>query len=104
MRLLCKVERRMCPHKGADNIIDRSILLLPLMSRVEDPLLHRRWGSGPEEEGPRGGSGRRPVKEDPDSQGPGVGDGDESPTGAARRSRRSQLASAQDLAVSVDLL
>ena len=61
------VRQNVEPHKGkcqileisylTDITIDRTIPLLPPMPRVEDPVLHWRWGSGLEEEGQRGGPG-----------------------------------------------
>ena len=51
------------------------------------------------EKGVGGGPGLGPIQEGPGSQGSGVADGVKSPTGLTGGSRRSQLASAQNLAV-----
>ena len=68
------------PH--TDNLVDRSFSLLPLMPGAMDLVLHWRWGSGPAKRGVGGGPGRGPIKKGLDGQGPGVGDGAQSPTGA----------------------
>ena len=71
MRLLCEAERGVRPHQGkcpylegsqlTDNTIDQMIPLLLPVPRVEDPVLHQRWGSNPKEAGLGGGPGRRAV-------------------------------------------
>ena len=66
MRLLQKAECRVHPLKDAwlglrvlknftDNLTDRPVPLLPPLPGAEDPVLHRRWSSGPAEKGAGGG-------------------------------------------------